>query len=208
MRQRARIRQADTRERSREGAIDIDAPTTNRYQSDLGFSTSNAQADVIRETLTDFDAGFNKAKKETSVDYLWNKAKKDFVTVGVYDNNNLEAEYRLPKSVVDGLQGEMFNKGDGSYVGAYHDGRFHTYVTPQGTDDKYGKELHEALQRFEKQTKDTFYTEAQEKLAPTQAALKGEKALRDDSIADRQEDYQRQLKRSKEEFGALKTEGY
>jgi hypothetical protein len=68
-------------------------------------------------------------------------------TVRVVSGSNVEASYMLPRSVIDQLNTQSFNQGDGSYVANWVDGGkfYNVDVTPQGTSDSYGQELHSML---------------------------------------------------------------
>lgn len=166
-----------TRDRlASKGAVDITQVDQAMYDPELGFAISKGG----REQLGQQEAAYGTAEKaygeakgklssieekfRGDLDKEWNKAQTGYSEVRVYDGNNLQGTYKVPKSVIDKLNTEVFNKGEGSYTGNWKSdtGAYNVDVTMRGTDEKYGKELHGMMGQVTGQVKSAFF----EKVGP------------------------------------------
>ena len=97
----------------------------------------------------------------TSVEKQWERAQKTFVPVRVI--GPITRPSRVPISSRDRLltsmHKESFNKGDGSFVGNWHDGFYNVSVVPRGTSDAYGKQIHDSLSGAYTQVQSKFWDE-------------------------------------------------
>jgi len=143
-----------------------------KLTSDLAASAAERKSAYgkLDAAEADFNAQVAAAQAEIdalgyesqSVDPLWNEYYSGFKPVRVVSGSNVEGTYMLPDEVISGLGG-VFNKGDGTYTANWVDGGkyYNIDVTPRGTDDAMGKELHEMLGGAVSQTKSAFYDSAQ-----------------------------------------------
>ena len=168
------------------GAVDINQVDQATYRDDLGFNMTRDGYEKYLEEKSEFDKNYNDVISSnrtaleklsgleaeakggmTSVEKAWQRAQKTFVPVRVVasDNKTVEGTYRLPKEVVDTMHKESFNKGDGTYVGNWHDGYYNVSVVPRGTSNAYGKELHNALSSAYTQVQSKFWDEVAPKVS-------------------------------------------
>lgn len=117
--------------------VPLNQPDYDNASGILG-KISDAKTTYKRETDSLIGQAKNKIKTAFNDENL--------VTIRVVNGNSIEGEYKLPKEAIDKLNAEIFNQGDGSYVGNYKsDNIYNVDVVPRGTSDAYGKELHEAI---------------------------------------------------------------
>lgn len=95
-----------------------------------------------------------KGVKGTSLDNEYNKFKKGFMEVGIYDGNNRESKHYLPREVVENMN-EGINKG---YHGNFMpNGAYNIDVQTRGGGGKRGKELRQAIVDAERDVKVKFW---------------------------------------------------
>lgn len=113
-------------------------------------------SDRLDTAQKNLDAAVSKGNAliEAAKQKVLDQYNNSLVNVRVVNGQNVEANYRLPRSVVDKLNTTVFNRGDGSYTANWVDnGAFYNVdVVPRGTSDAYGKELHEMIGGAQKDT--------------------------------------------------------
>jgi len=167
-------------------------PALERKLQDFGFMTTDAQAVEVRKALeeskhSDAHSQLSDAEKKLrafegknikDIDALWGQARNDFTTVGIYNKEKLEGTYRIPKSVMEQLnggEGGTLNSGDGSYTGRWKgDNRYNIDVTVRGLDEARGKELHEMFHSAESDVKTQFYEKYAKQVNDNNARVKSE----------------------------------
>lgn len=190
---RDRAASADrTQERLRMGAADRNSPDAVKLQTDLGWKMTDKAAEEYRKNRSaadsqykDFSGQLLSASRQVdsaekaallNIDKEWKKAESGFVDVRVWNKQTLEHVYRLPKEVVDTLEKESFNKGDGSFTANWAGGGYNVDVHPRGTNDAYGKELHTMLGDAALQVKTEFYKAASPAIAKNNTSVRDQAA--------------------------------
>lgn len=106
-------------------------------------------ANQVQQFESDYQRSVTEGKGQINAAYAQAAAKNKvpLVPVRVVNGNNVEATYMLPKTSVDQMNKDSFNKGKGSYTGNYVDGGqfYNVDVRVTGTGGKRGQELHDAL---------------------------------------------------------------
>ena len=235
------LRQRQEMESKREqvtqrGAVDINQVDQATYRDDLGFNMTGAGYEEYVGEKSKFDksygdvVGSNRTALEklsgleakaqgglTSVEKQWERAQKTFVPVRVIgpDNKTVEGTYKLPRTVVDSMHKESFNKGDGSFVGNWHDGFYNVSVIPRGTSDAYGKQIHDTLSGAYTQVQSKFWDEVAPEVSSankgTRSALGQIKGYKDTAqgnieLANQQRDFrQSTLDKMKKDYQEKKT---
>ncbi len=193
--------------RQRRGANDQNFMDQSKIRKDAGFKMTDEQHEAYKTNTKDFNkatserqgvlttaqTSLDKDKKsvasgyeslgDLNVDKAWDKFKKDFKEVNVYNGTQLEGTYYLPEETIQMMRHEMFNGKDGSYYGAWMDddkSKFNVDVKVKGAG-KRGKELHGSLMETASAIKAGYY----EKAAPliNEAYDKGSSALAGASTA-------------------------
>ena len=187
-------------ERSRRGGVDQQQFDHAIFREDVGVRMTTEGYNKFQEGETEYSEKYNefsgklkdadrklndatKKANDISVGKEWDKARKSFVKVNVWQGNNakkgVEGSYYLPKNVVNEMNSKSFNQGNGSYTGSYVGNEYYVHVVPRGTSDAYGKELHNSLSSGERDIKDTFWKETEPILTAAQkkalGIIKGER---------------------------------
>jgi len=138
------------------GTLAQSAAERQKAYGQIDTSAANVDAEVAA-------AKEGLSYEEQTSDAAWDSYASTFKPVRVVSGSNVEETYMLPDEVISSLGSQVFNKGDGSYTANWVDGGkyYNVDVAIRGTDEKYGKELHEMLQNATSQTKSTFYESAQ-----------------------------------------------
>lgn len=163
-------------QRLRFGAADRNSPDALKLQKDLGWKMTDADAEAYRKQRAEASSEYGTQKKALNsaqgelnalvkehtldINKEWKKAESKFVDVRVWNKQTLEGVYRLPKEVVDAMDKETFNKGDGSFTSNWAGGGYNVDVHPRGTNDAYGAELHKMFREAYGTVKTKFYEEA------------------------------------------------
>lgn len=203
-----RSRERRSTGRLRRGGNDAALKPYRPYYDDVGFRMDpqshveyvktveklekdyNKKVNEINKSRSSAEAAYNDALKKlkgTIVDpnKAWKEAKRDFLPVRVYTGNRLEGVYYLPRDVIEGLNTQVFNQGDGSYVGNWKEkGKAYNVDTvPRGTSSGYGKELHQLLKDTEDQLYSQFMAEAKRAQKESRRAYDKQKAALDTELA-------------------------
>lgn len=140
-------------------------PKDTYYRPEYGWIMSNSQVKkeqgvkgqydkAVAETVTNIDkakSDFQASKSESigKINSAYDKAlnegikQEQLVPVRVVSGNTVEGTYMLPKSTVDSMHKDSFNRGKGSYYGTYMpDGAYAVDTRVTGTGGRRGKELH------------------------------------------------------------------
>jgi hypothetical protein len=144
-------------------------PKDTYYRPEYGWIMSNAQVKAEQGVKGQYDeatakteANIEKAKSDfqaskatgigqinSAYDKALSQATKQetLVPVRVVNGNTVEGTYMLPKSTVEAMNKDSFNKGKGSYTGNWVDnGAFYNVDTRvTGTGGNRGQELHDSL---------------------------------------------------------------
>ena len=188
-------RQLQREEGNRKGVLGGYDPEKQYYRRDLGFAANEAQykgilkgeeefqsgykerQGIIDAATTELDTGLKDSLKglpaaEKMANDSWETTKRSFKPVKVVNGGSIEATYMMPPEMVDKLNTDAFNKGEGSYVGTWHkaDGSaatdasereyYSVDVKPMGVSSGYGKELHESLKDANEKYQKQYMTEA------------------------------------------------
>jgi len=242
MRRQTRGNRAQQRESSRSRGRTAD-PALERRIQDFGFMTTDAEAVEVRKALdmSEHDKAEGKlssalgklkdfeGKNIKDIDSVWGQARDKFTTVNIYNGDNLESSYRLPKDIVDNLhggQGGALNSGDGTYTGNWKgDNRYNVDVTVRGTDEARGKELHQMFGNAQAEVKTQFYdaygkkindnnarireatADARSQIQGQQDILDADRSLTADALAQKQQHYQDIKAKSHAAAQAMGTRG-
>lgn len=165
------------RQRPRRGGGDVALQDQALLRKDAGFKMTGGQYDEylmqeekagkLRSAAEGFDKKITSAEeqwehqmglvKAATPENVWNNFRKSWKPVRVVNGDKIEATYHLPEEVINKMHTETFNQGDGTFVGNFKEGGvYNVDVTPRGSSDAYGKELHEAIAGAEGEIYDVF----------------------------------------------------
>lgn len=138
----------------------------NQYQGALSqVQGSRSQWDTANNQLS--EAAKNLPGLSDAVNQSWDQYRSTMAPVRVVSGNNVEQTYYLPKDVINSLNSEAFNRGDGSYTGNWVDNGayYNVDVRVKGQGGSRGQELHELLSNTYGQVESQYKSRAAEQLA-------------------------------------------
>ncbi len=165
----------------------------------------------VAQAEADFQRSVAEGRGQINSAYAAAAAKNNvpMVPVRVVNGNNVEATYMLPKSSVDQMNKDSFNKGKGSYTGNYVDGGkfYNVDVRVTGTGGKRGQELHDALRNASIDNEKALATANANLQKEKASQLAGFNAAADKSYAGARQVWQTELNNIHNSYGERVAKG-
>lgn len=152
----------DTYYRPEYGWVMSDAQVKKEQEVEGTYNKATADATAkVKQNDADYQAAIARGSGDinSAYDEAISASKKptmDLVPVRVVNGNTIEGTYMLPKSTVDDLNSNTFNKGSGSYVGNWVDNGANYNIDVRTNGGKVmGKEIHDSLRTAQDQVNKT-----------------------------------------------------